>query len=68
MDSSYLEHTWDSILSRDPKRIYEAFTDLDRPSQKVVINHLRKMVSEEGWHIEQIKSARIALEAIKKAQ
>lgn len=64
MKRSFLEQTWDSILSRDATKIREMFTSLDVESQKVVIAHLHKMVTEEGWHPEQVKSASMALKAI----
>lgn len=65
MDASFLEKTWDSILSRDPKKISAAFCDLNRANQKVVVAHLQKMVSEDGWHPEQVQSARVALQVIR---
>ena len=64
---SFLETSWDNLLSRDPKRILKSFELLDVESQKTVVAHLRKMTTETGWHLEQIKSANEALEALKKA-
>ena len=64
MDSNFLETTWDQLLSRDPSIVRLAFASLDPQSQQVVVDHLRKMTGEPGWHPEQVRSAEIALEAI----
>ncbi len=60
-----LESFWDKLLSRDPVQIRAAFTSLDKESQKVVRAHLERMVGEDGWHAEQVKSAQAAIDAIK---
>jgi len=60
----YLEKTWNAILSRDKAQIIRAFNALDQESRQAVVNHLQKMSSESGWHPEQAKSARSALQAI----
>ncbi len=60
----YLEEIWDAILSRQPDLIRQAYKDLDQASQKVVVAHLHRMVSEPDWHPEQQVSAKIALEVI----
>jgi hypothetical protein len=67
MDDSqeFLEQTWDGLLSRHPHRIRRTFQSLDPASQQVVLEHLKKMVSEEGWHPEQRLSAQSALDSIK---
>ncbi|KAF0110988.1 MAG: hypothetical protein FD147_1294 [Chloroflexi bacterium] len=64
---SFLENIWDSLLSRDPKKINTVYESLDYDSQQTALNHLKRMTSEEGWHPEQNKSAAIALETLKKA-
>lgn len=64
--SIFLEQVWDGILSRDQERIIHAYASLDTKSQETVICHLKHMVSEEGWHPEQVKSAQVALQAILK--
>jgi hypothetical protein len=61
---SFLEQTWDGILSRDVERIDSVYKGLGEENQKVVLNHLHKMAEEEGWHPEQVKSARFALEVL----
>ena len=61
---AFLEKTWDSLLSRDPEKIVRTFSDLDPDSQHVVLEHLKKMVSETGWHPEQVISAQAALQAL----
>lgn len=57
----FLEEIWDDILSRRPARIRRRFSMLDKASQKEVMNHLNRMVSEDGWQEVQIISARAAL-------
>ncbi len=59
------EIIWEQILSRDPEQVHAAFFALDAETQKQVAAHLRLMTSEEGWHPEQVISARKALEVIK---
>jgi hypothetical protein len=59
-----LEVIWNSLLSRDPEEIRKKFSELDPESKKVVLGHLQNMVTETGWHPEQVASARIALEAL----
>lgn len=61
---AFLEKTWDALLSREPQKIQETFKQLDPESQRVVIDHLKKMASEDGWHPEQVLSARAALDAL----
>jgi hypothetical protein len=58
------ERFWDSLLSRQPDLVREAFADLDAETQQAVVAHLRRMTSEEGWHPEQVLSAEAALSAI----
>jgi hypothetical protein len=60
----YLETVWDGILSRDSQKIREIFASLDQDSQETIRAHLKRMVGEEGWHPEQILSARYALQAL----
>lgn len=60
----YLERVWSELLSRDPEKIIRIFSSLDFGSQQEVTLHLNKMVTESGWHPEQVTSARIALESL----
>ena len=41
---------------------------LDVETQQGVVEHLRVMVSEEGWHPEQVISAQKALIAIEESE
>lgn len=59
-----LEIFWDAILSRQPEQIQAACSHLDDKERKKLIAHLQRMVTEEGWHSEQRKSAQAALDAI----
>jgi hypothetical protein len=63
-EKSFIESTWDSILSRDPSQIRLAYAALDAASKKVVADHLQTMCIEEGWHPEQVISAQAALRVI----
>jgi len=56
-----LETIWDSLLSHDPAEIQRVFNTLDSDSQKIVLLHLQRMVTEPGWLPVQQQSAQIAL-------
>ena len=56
---------WTDILSREPQRIRQTFKQLNTDEKIAVRTHLIHMSSDPGWHPEQVKSASIALEAIK---
>ncbi len=56
---------WDAVLSRQPQRIQGAYQALDPAAQSALAAHLQRMASEDGWHPEQQKSARVALGAIR---
>jgi hypothetical protein len=66
MDNTFeqLELLWNDLLSRQTELIQQAFKSLDIPSQKMVIDHLQKMVNESGWQPEQRVSAKAALNAL----
>lgn len=66
-NSSYndLEKLWDHLLSRKPKLICAAFQSLTDTERRDVLSHLQNMVSDNGWHAEQVMSALAALEAIR---
>jgi hypothetical protein len=59
-----IEEVWEQLLSRNPERIRKAYSELDPKSQKSVLEHLKKMVIEEGWHPAQRASAQAALQAL----
>lgn len=63
-DKEPLEIFWDAILSRQPEQIRAAWLPLTDVDRKELIVHLRRMISEEGWHPEQRKSAQAALDTI----
>lgn len=65
MEDRALEEFWDNLLSRQPELIQPAFARLAIEEQRVVIAHLQRMISEAGWHIEQRRSAEVALAALK---
>jgi len=63
-EDDLLEILWGQLLSRQAEQVRAAYTSLDPDGQQVVVAHLRRMVSEAGWHPEQRKSARAALRAL----
>lgn len=63
--ADFLEELWDALLSRQAERVQAAYASLDRLGRQAIAAHLRRMASESGWHPEQVKSARAALEALK---
>ncbi len=65
-NESFLEQAWDDLLSREPDKISRRFASLDQDSRLTVRQHLQKMVSEEGWHPEQVLSAKSAIRVINK--
>ncbi len=62
--SHYLEEIWDDILSRRPARIRRRFNLLDDASRQEVMQHLKKMTTEDGWQDVQVESAQTALAAL----
>jgi hypothetical protein len=60
----YLEHVWDGILSEDETLILQTYQSLSAEDQNVVLNHLKKMVSESGWQLIQVRTATSALTAL----
>ena len=59
-----LEKLWSEILSGNEKIIRTVFERLDPDGRKTVLDHLRKMASEEGWQIQQRQSAQVALNVL----
>jgi hypothetical protein len=59
-----LENIWDQLLSRVPEQVRLAFSGLEPEEQQAILEHLRKMAAEPGWHPEQRRSAEAALEAL----
>ena len=62
-----LEQFWNEILSCQPHKVRAAYISLDAESRRVVLVHLERMVSESGWHPEQVRSAQAALTALQPA-
>ena len=60
-----IELLWDALLSREPKRIQFAYDDLSLAEKEAVVEHLKSMASESGWHGEQKRSAQFAVDVIK---
>lgn len=64
IDQSGYEYTWEMLLSRDAQWILAAFGSLEPDQQKIVLEHLHKMVAEPGWQPGQRISAQAALDVI----
>jgi hypothetical protein len=60
----HIEILWEDILSRQFERIQTAFSLLSAEEKIAVLNHLKRMISEPGWHPQQVMSASKALETI----
>jgi hypothetical protein len=59
-----LEALWDALLSRQTDLILKAYNSLDIEDKEAVMNHLRRMSTEMGWHPEQAASAKSALDVL----
>ncbi len=59
-----LQNFWDGILSSEPELIQQTYASLDPATRAAVLAHLRRMISEDGWHPAQQASAQAALNAI----
>jgi hypothetical protein len=62
--SRNLESFWAEILSNEPSRITAAFLSVSEEEQKAVIEHLKRMVEENGWSEGQSSNARAALDCL----
>jgi hypothetical protein len=52
---------WGALLSRNETEIIQAGKLLTEEEIKAVLDHLQRMVTEEGWHPGQVESATIAI-------
>lgn len=59
-----LEALWDGLLSRDAQHIREAFATLLPDERPAILAHLQRMAQEDGWHVDQKRSAQAALQAL----
>lgn len=66
-DSQFLTALWDALLSRQEQQICTAFASLSAAEQAAIRAHLRRMVTEPGWQLEQRRSAQIALNVLHRA-
>jgi hypothetical protein len=62
--SDPIEDFWAEILSRQPERIRMAFATLSGEEKEAILNHLKRMTREPGWHPEQVDSATQALQVL----
>jgi hypothetical protein len=61
------DNLWLTLLSGNTSLIQEAWADLTDEEARAIGDHLRQMVSEEGYSEEQKEAALKALEAIRRA-
>lgn len=61
-----LEKLWSALLSRNAKMIMDAYNSCTVSEKHYILKHLKKMTTEPGWHIEQVKSAEVALAVLEK--
>ena len=54
------EDLWSSILSRNDEKIKITLETLNQETIEFVVNHLKKMATEEGWQPAQQASASFA--------
>jgi hypothetical protein len=59
-----IEKLWDDLLSRDSVLIQHTYKQLGDKEKKEILDHLVKMITKPGWHMEQKRSAQAAIEAI----
>jgi hypothetical protein len=60
----YYDNIWEMILSRQSEIIGKVYESLDPEQRETVLDHLRRMVTEPGWQLEQRISAQAALDEI----
>jgi hypothetical protein len=60
-----IEDIWSEILSQQEEKVDAAFGLLTVDEMKYVLDHLHRMISEDGWHPAQIASAQFALKRLK---
>ena len=59
-----IETLWEGLLSRDPQQIQNTYQTLSSQEQQSVLTHLKRMITEPGWHAEQLASAKAALDVL----
>lgn len=60
-----LDDFWESIFSGDPVRVRDAWGDMTDDEARAVLDHLRRMTTEDGWAEAQRQSAETALRLIR---
>jgi hypothetical protein len=64
MPTDPLEQFWSAVLSRQPQRIRRAVRPLNAAARRALLEHLERMIREEGWLPQQRDSAQTAREII----
>ena len=60
------EDLWSTILSEDSEKVISIFNTINPAEIIFIINHLKKMTTEDDWHPFQKRSAAFALDIIDK--
>ncbi len=60
-----VDEVWEALLSEEPPRIRHAWLALTDEEASAVLEHLKKMTSEDGWADVQRQAAAMALRIIR---
>jgi hypothetical protein len=60
-----IEEVWEALLSENPAAIRKLWMDLTDDEALAVLEHLKRMASEEGWQPAQKQAAETALRVIR---
>ena len=63
-----IQEFWDNLLSEQPEKIRETYTQMDAKLQQHVLVHLYKMINEPGWHPAQVGAAQFAINTIEESK
>lgn len=59
-----IDELWEQLLSGEAARVRRAWHELTDEEAAAVLDHLRRMASEDGWQPAQRQAAAAALDAI----
>ena len=60
------EDLWSALLSEEKEKIINFRNGLEPTEFAFIIDHLKKMTTEDGWHPSQKRSASFALDILDK--
>lgn len=64
-DALSVDEVWEALLSEEPPRVRRAWLALTDEEASAVLEHLKKMTSEDGWADVQRQAAAMALRIIR---